>query len=156
MRTRRIAALIGVAALALGLTGAGLYAQFTDEATATQSVSVGTFNIDVTADLPAVVDLQAGTVTLDSGTLLSSSPGSKPFSFTVTSTGTIPVSVTIAATGLPVAPTPFSDLLTDVGPVLLSQGQSHVFNGGIAWTELGNDEIGDAVSVVYTITAAEQ
>lgn len=153
MRTRRIAALIGVAALVLGLTGAGLYAQFTDSATATQNVSVGTFNIDVTAPAPAVVDLAAGTVTLDSGTLLSSASGSKPFSFTVTSTGTIPVSVTVAASALPA---PFGSMLTDVGPVLLSQGQSHVFNGGIAWTELENENIGQAVSITYTITAAEQ
>jgi predicted ribosomally synthesized peptide with SipW-like signal peptide len=153
MRTRKIAAWVAAGALALGLTGAGLYASFTDEATATQNVSVGTFNIDVTAEDPAVVDLVAGTVTLDSGTLLSSAAGSRPFAFTVTSTGTIPVSVTVAASALPA---PFSDLLTDVGPVLLSQGQSHVFNGGIAWTELGNPNIGQAVSVTYTITAAEQ
>jgi predicted ribosomally synthesized peptide with SipW-like signal peptide len=149
MRTRKIAALIGIAALALGLTGAGLYAAFTDEATATQSVSVGTFNTDA----PAVVDLVAGTVTLDSGTLLSSAPGSKPFTFTVTSTGTIPVSVTVAASALSA---PFSDMLTDVGPVLLAQGESHVFGGGIAWTELFNENISQNVSIMYTITATEQ
>jgi predicted ribosomally synthesized peptide with SipW-like signal peptide len=153
MKARRIAALVAIGALALGLTGAGLYASFTDSATATQNVSVGTFNIDVTADAPAIVDLDAGTVTLDSGTLLSSAPGSKPFTFTVTSTGTIPVSVTIAASALGA---PFSDLLTDVGPALLAEGESHVFNGGIAWTELFNQNIGQNVSITYTITAAEQ
>lgn len=153
MRTRKVAMLAALAALALLLAGAGLRAAFTDSATATQNVSVGTFNIDVTAPAPAVVDLAAGTVTLDSGTLLSSAAGSRPFAFTVTSTGSIPVSVTVAASALPA---PFSDLLTDVGPVLLAQNESHVFNGGIAWTELGNPNIGQNVSIVYTITAAEQ
>lgn len=152
MRTRKVAVLAALAALALLLTGAGLRAAFTDSATATQNVSVGTFNIDVTAEAPAIVDLGAGTVTLDSGVLMSSAAGSKPFAFTVTSTGSIPVRVSVAPSALPA---PFSDMLGAVAPVDLAQGESHVFNAGIQWTELGNDQLGDAVSITYTITAAE-
>jgi hypothetical protein len=51
---------------------------------------------------------------------------------------------------------PWSSLLVDpVDPVTLNQGQSHTYAAGLAWAELSNDELGDEVSITYTVTAAE-
>jgi predicted ribosomally synthesized peptide with SipW-like signal peptide len=152
MRTRKIALMAAVAALALLLVGAGLRAAFTDSATATQNVSVGTFGIELSSDTPGAVVVDDHTITFTADKIMSSAPGQAPFSFTVTSTGSIPVVIGVSATPLSA---PFSDLLGPVTDVPLVEGGSTTFDGGIAWTELGNDEIGDAVSITYTITANE-
>ena len=152
MRTRKITVMAAVAALALLLVGAGLRAAFTDSATATQNVSVGTFGIELTTDTPGAVVVDDHTITFTADKIMSSAPGQAPFSFTVTSTGSIPVVVGVSASPLAA---PFSDLLGAVTPVPLGEGASTTFDGGIAWSELGNEEIGGAVTITYTISADE-
>ena len=79
-------------------------------------------------------------------------PGSAPFAFSVKSTGSIPVTISVAANA------PFSakfhDMLGAVAPFVLTQGQTHDFAAGISWDELSTGNLGEHVSVTYTISAA--
>jgi hypothetical protein len=153
---RRFTASLATFALVLGLFGAGISATFSDSATAQMTVHVGTFNIDMTS-AQGVVACSPGpapavcTVTYDAGTILSSAAGSKPFAFTVTSTGSIPALIQVAASS-PAAP--FADLLAPTADFTLNQGESHVFNAGLSWSELSNAQLGMDVSITYTITAS--
>jgi hypothetical protein len=153
MRTRKIAGLAAVAALVLTLAGVGLNAAFVDSGSATETIEVGSFGIDVSSDAPGAI-VVGNTVTYQAPMIMSSAPDSAPFAFTVTSTGNIPVAVTVSVAG-PAMPAPFTDLLVNPGQVVLDEGDAYVFNGGIGWTELDNLNLGQLVSITYTIDAAE-
>jgi len=148
MNTRRFATLLATAGLSLTLIGAGLGATFTDSATAGMTVEVGTFNIDITSAQGTVV---GNTVTYTVPTIQSSAAGSAPFTFTVTSTGSIPAQIHVTATS-PAAP--FVDMLPLVADFTLNQGESHVFNAGLSWPELFNADLGMSTTVTYTISAS--
>ncbi len=148
MKTRKFATLLATAGLSLTLIGAGLGATFTDSATAGVTVQVGTFNIDITSAQGTVV---GNTVTFAVPTIQSSAAGSAPFAFTVTSTGSIPALIHVTTTG-PAAP--FVDMLGPVADFTLTEGESHVFNGGLDWPELFNGQLGQSYSVTYTIEAS--
>jgi hypothetical protein len=160
MQLKKLVGLFSMAALSLTLVGAGLSATFTDSGAATLDVEVGSFNIDLTAPVgQGIVSCPPGipgqnettcSVTYDAGTLLSSAAGSKPFVFTVTSTGSIPALIHVSAT---VPDAPFTDVLGPVGDFTLTQGQSHEFNAGLQWSELGNLNLGTTASITYTISA---
>ena len=69
--------------------------------------------------------------------------------------GSIPVTLHVVGDVAGGSPR-FSDLagasIPDVGP--LAQNATHDYAGGLQWTELGMDDLGRAMSVTYTITAA--
>jgi hypothetical protein len=153
MRYSKAAILLATAGMSLGLIGAGLSAAFTDEGTVVQDVSIGTFGIQLsTESAGCVVNVDAHSITCTAPEISSSAPGSAPVSFTVTSTGEIPVVVNVTQSSLAL---PWSSLLAPPAPVTLVQGASTTYNAGLAWGELGKDELGDAVSVTYTVDAAE-
>ena len=89
-------------------------------------------------------------------TNVTNSTGNAPFGFTVASTGTIPVQVTVAQ---PALPTLWSSLLTDPGPQDLTAagtaGDSYTYNAGVAWAGLGNDYIGWSGSFTWTVNCGE-
>ncbi len=148
---RKIATLLVALGLTLGLLGAGISATFTDTATGTMTVSVGTFNIDLSSSTPGAV-VSGGNISFTVATLQSSAPGSAPFVFTVTSTGSIPALIHVTAT-TPAAP--FSDVLGPVADFTLTQGQTHVFNAGLSWPELFNGDLGKSATVTYTVSATQ-
>lgn len=148
---RKIATLLVALGLTLGLLGAGISATFTDSATANMSVSVGTFNIDLSSSTPGAV-VNGGNVSFTVPSLQSSAAGSAPFVFTVTSTGSIPALIHVTAT-TPAAP--FTDALGPVADFTLTQGQAHVFNAGLAWPELFNGDLGKSAAVTYTVSATQ-
>jgi hypothetical protein len=137
--------------LMVGLIGAGVGANFTDSATAVANISVGTFNVDISTTVPGAVTVDGTSVTITCPTIQSSVAGTCAFPFTITSTGTIPANISIAVTIAPAAP--FTDALGAVAPFVLTQGQSHLFNGGLAWPELTNTQLGMSFSITYTISA---
>jgi hypothetical protein len=145
-------ALIGVA---VGLIGWGVSATFTDGATASQSIKVGTFGITVSSTTAGAVVVNSGTthtVTLTSPDVLSSAAGTAPLAFKVTSTGTIPANLHVAITTSPAAP--FSSILAaPVADVVLSSGQSQDYAAGLSWPELFNPQLGQSYSVAYTVSA---
>lgn len=144
-----------MAGLGLGLIGAGVAATFTDAGTATQNVSVGTFGITVTSTSPNCVSggsAGAWTVVCNEPTILSSAASSDPFSFVVTSTGTVPALIHVTKGAAPAAP--FSDLMaSNPADVTLNQSQTQSYSGGLAWGTLTNANEGQTASLVYTITA---
>ena len=150
MTLRKAAGLLVAAGLMLGLVGAGVSAVFTDSATATTTIHVGTFNIDISSSAPGVVTVDGTSVTYQCPDILSSVAGSCAFPFTITNTGTIPANITVSAT---TPPSPFSDMLGAVAPFQLAGGAHHDFAAGIQWTELGQGNLGQAVSITYTINA---
>jgi len=152
---RKIAATLVALGLTLGLLGAGVSATFTDTASATMAVHVGTFDITMTSSQGTVscpVGYDSCTVTYTAPEIQSSAAASAPLTFTVTSLGSIPAKIHVTAT-TPGAP--FTDLLGSVSDFTLAQNASHVFNGGLAWPELFNASLGATASVMYTISASD-
>lgn len=149
MSIRKIAGLAAGFALTVGLIGAGVGAQFTDQVQAVQGVQVGTFSCAISS--------QTGTVsgkTLTYNTdITSSAAGSSALSFKVTNTGSIPAALQISETALAA---PFSSMLaTPVAPVVLAGGAFTTYNAGIQWPELTTLDLGKSASITYTVTCGE-
>lgn len=153
MNTRRIALFVASATAALALIGTGVAASFTDSATATESISVGTFGISISSTTPTAV-VSGKTVTLTCPALQSSAAGSCPLSFTVTGAGTIPAVVTVSDGGVTGDLTTFTDLFVNPGAQTLGNGVAYTYSGGLQWPALTNANLGENVSIVYTINAA--
>ncbi len=153
---RKIAAMLVAFGLTLGLLGAGISATFTDSATATTSITVGSFNIDISTTQVGAVTVDGSSVTFTCPDILSSGAGSCALPFTITSTGSIPADLLVTAN---TPASPFSDLLAagEKSPnvIHLTQGQHHDFAAGLQWGALTNANLGQAVSITYTINAAQ-
>jgi hypothetical protein len=155
---RKIAATLVALGLTLGLLGAGISATFTDSASATMSVHVGTFSMSISAVAPAggsaVVSPDGKSVTVTCSDIQSSAAGSCISAITVTNTGSIPMQVGVAVAG-PAAP--FTSALGPIPPVAgptLAQGETYVVNGGLSWPSLTNAQLGLTYTVVYTFSAS--
>jgi predicted ribosomally synthesized peptide with SipW-like signal peptide len=148
MSTRRIAIFLASGGAALALIGTGVAASFTDSATATANIKVGTFGIAISSTTPTAV-ISGKTVTLNCPDIATSAAGSCALNFTVTNTGTIPASVTVVATSLSA---PFSDMFVNPGAETLG-ASGFTYNGGIQWTTLSNANLGQSVTITYTINA---
>jgi predicted ribosomally synthesized peptide with SipW-like signal peptide len=72
---RKFAGIMVVAGLSFGLIGAGVSATFTDNATATQQISIGSFGIRLASDSPgAVASTDGSSLTCQLLTVTSSAP----------------------------------------------------------------------------------
>lgn len=154
MTLRKAAAFLAAFALTVGLIGAGVGASYSDSATAQQNVSVGTFGIEVASTVPgAVVSPDKHSVTFAAPMIVSSAASGVQFPFTVKSTGSVPVNITISQT-LPLAP--FTSLLmSPVTNVLLGQGETHEYLGGLQWPMLVNADLAKVTGITYTAAATE-
>ena len=152
MNLRKIAGLLAAGGLMVGLLGAGVGAQFTDSATASQNISVGTMGITISAP-GGVVSTDGHSVTVSCPDVVSSAAGFCKIPITVTSTGTIPVTVSIHTTIKPLAP--FNDWqpggAVGLGP--LHQGETAEMDGGFWWNALDNSVLGKTYTETYTATA---
>ena len=157
MSLKKVVGLLAGFALAVGLIGAGVGAVFTDSVTAKENINVGTFQCKIVAATPSAASLSADgkSLTYTAPTIMSSAAGSIPFGFTVRNRGTMPMVLTVEMTALAA---PFSSILVDpVAPVTLgttNPSYQKVYAAGIQWTELGNANIGQAVSITYTVHCA--
>ena len=149
---RKTAAIIAVFALSLGLLGAGLSAQFSDSATATTSIHVGTFAIQIVAPSDGVIAADGKSVTYSCPDIQSSVPASCALNFTVKDVGTIAASNVTVTAAIAGDGAQFSAVA--VAPFTLAAGGTHAVAGGISWTELGNGNLGQTVTVTYTISAS--
>ncbi len=149
MNIRRISVLAAMGGIALSLIGAGVGASFMDSATATTNIKVGTFAISISSSTMGAM-VSGKTVTLTCPDILSSQPGTCPLQFTITDTGTIPAMVSVSATSLS---SPFSDLLASGPAVPVAAGGHQDYSGGIGWSMLSNANLGQAVSITYTVSA---
>lgn len=149
---RKIATIVAAGGLGLGLLGAGVGASFTDGATASQNVNVGTFGIQVSSTTPgAVTSTDGKTVTMTVPAIQGSAAGAAPLVFTVKDVGTAPATVTVVATKTGDAT--FTDSLVNPGAVVIAPGATHDYNGGLAWPQLGNADLSQTATVTYAISA---
>ena len=158
MNIRKTAGALAALGLTLGLVGAGVSASYSDGATATQSVKVGTFDIEISStDTNAVVVNQTNpslhTVTLPVVEITSSAAGSKALPFAIKNTGTIPATVKVTMT-TPVAP--FTSLLAvPVPDQNINAGQSAAYAGGLQWPMLENTDLNKSATITYTASVIE-
>ena len=152
MSLKKIAGLFAGFALATGLIGAGVGAQFTGQVSAQQNVKVGTFGCIITDHNLGTLSGDGSSIYYDAGVITSSVLGSLPLNFTVKSTGSIPVVLNILAT---TPPTPFVDLLGPQSPVTLASGETHAYTAGISWPELGINDLGKSASIAYVVNCNE-
>jgi hypothetical protein len=155
MSLRKIAGLLAAGGLMVGIVGSGVGAQFTASVTAQENIQVGTFGCIISAATPGAVIAGDGSwVTYQAPNILSSAPGSAPFSFTVKANGTIAAKlhVTSAVTG----GAAFSSMLVNpVGDVVLNAGDTQAFTAGLKWTELWNPDLNTTASVTYTVSCTD-
>ena len=156
MSLRKVAGLLAAFGLTVGLIGGGVGAVFTDQVTATQNISVGTFGCEISsttvgASLGGYVNGHAHSVSYSAAA--TSSTGSAPFDFAVTSFGTIPVQVSLVQPSLSA---PWSNLLADPGPQFLgTAGDSYTYHAGVAWAGLDNTYLGTSKVVTWTVNCGE-
>jgi hypothetical protein len=165
-KARMFAALMTVAALGVGLIGYGVHAAFTSAGTATATVAVGTFALDIPAGVANATYGPTGcahtlaspctTITV-SEPAITTSTGSDPLSFTIANLGTIPATSVSLVAADTFSSGAFTDLYTAL-PSGLSSGlaagaTSPAITGGIGWSALGNGDLGKTESVTYTVTA---
>ena len=157
MSVRKIVGLLAGFALAVGLIGAGVSAQFTDQVKAIQNIQVGTFGcaISSTNSGASLGDYVAGHAhSVSISTDVESSTGSAPFDFTVTSIGSIPVAVSVVQ---PTVTAPWSNLLVDPGTQYLpTSGANYTYHAGVAWTGLTDSSLGTTGSVTWTVNCTER
>ena len=150
---RKIAGLLMAAGLVVGMFGSGVGAAFTDSVLAIQNIKVGTFGCTISSTTPNAVVSNAGkTVTYNAPDIMGSAAGNSPFSFTVTSTGNIPVNVHLTQT-TPVAP--FTSILVNPADVVLPAGQNTTYAAGLQWPELVTADLGKAATITYTANCGE-
>jgi hypothetical protein len=155
MSIRKVVGLLAGFALAVGLIGAGVGAQFTSSVTAQENIKVGTFQCIISnASNGATIAGDGSWVSYNAPDIESSAAGSAPFWFQVENTGSIPASVYVAVTTAPVAP--FTAMAaTPASPVTLAHLATQVFTAGLSWPLLENAQLGLTYSVVYTATCVE-
>ncbi len=132
-----------------------MHASFTDQATATESVKVGTFAINLTSTTPNVVGSGTKALTLSAPDLLSSAAGSQPLTFQVNNTGSIDAQVTITAQDT--LTSEFTDTLSGL-PITVTVpagGHTQVYTGGLQWGELSNASLGKTEQVKYVVSATD-
>jgi hypothetical protein len=155
MSLRKLAGLAAGFALAAGLVGAGVGANFTASVTAQENIHVGTFGCIISAATPGAVIAGNGSwVTYQAPDILLSTPGSAPFSFTVKANGTIAAKLHVASAVTGGAA--FSSMLVNpVGDVVLNAGDTQAFTAGLKWTELWNPDLNTTASVTYTVSCTD-
>ncbi len=91
----------------------------------------------------------AQSVTFTTPMIMSTQPGSAPFSFTVLNAGSIPDVLTVASD---VITPPWSIIGAPFAPVTLASGATYVYDTGVKWTELGNADFGTEFTVTWTVS----
>jgi hypothetical protein len=153
MSLRKLAGLAAGFALAAGLVGAGVGANFTASVTAQENIHVGTFGCIISAATPGAVIAGNGSwVTYQAPDILLSTPGSAPFSFTVKNTGSIPDVLTVATSAVSA---PWSIIGAPFAAVPLAAGASYPYSTGVSWTELFNAQRGASLPVTWTVSCKE-
>ena len=152
MSLRKVAALLAAFGLMLGLISSGVGAAFVDQVTAEENINVGTFECLIVEPSDGVISGDGKSVSYTAPTIMSSAPGSAPFSFTVAATGSIPVVLKVTATG---ASGKFSVIGAPFADVPLTYPATKTYNTGVQWTELTNAELGASGTVTWTVDCVE-
>jgi predicted ribosomally synthesized peptide with SipW-like signal peptide len=153
MSLRKIAGLLVAFGLVVGLIGGGVGAAFSDQVTATEDIHVGSFGCIISATTAGTIAPDFKSVTYSAPDITSSAAGSAPLTFTVKSTGSIPVTLKLTQT---TPPAPFTSILAASADVNLTQNGTHDYAAGLQWSALTNANLGTGVGIVYTVNCVEQ
>ena len=138
--------------LAVGLIGAGVGAQFTDQVTANENISVGTFPCKIVGTTAGTIAGDGKSVSYTAPSPTNSAPGSAPFSFTVENTGTINQVLQVSTSPLG---SPFSAILSPATDVILAPTATQVYSAGLQWGELTNANLNTSGTLTYTVNCNE-
>ncbi|MGA8417544.1 MAG: hypothetical protein WB808_13125 [Candidatus Dormiibacterota bacterium] len=152
MNLRKAAVTLAMGGAALTLVGVGVGASFTDSATATENISVGTFGIQLNPVTAGMTVIDSHHIALTIPALQSSAAGSAPMVFTVTNTGTIPATITVTA-GAVSGDSNFTAIAGPTAFVVNGSATSANVSVGLSWPVLSNADLGASATVVYTISA---
>ena len=152
MTLRKTAALLATIGIMAGLIGSGVGASFFDSVTASENISVGTFECLIVPPSDGVIAGDGKSVSYDAPEITSSAPGSAPFSFTVQNTGSIDamLSVSVSPVGAP-----FSSIGAPFDDAHVVAGATHLYNAGLQWGELTNANLGTSGTITYTVSCDE-
>jgi hypothetical protein len=153
MSLRKIAGLLVVFGLTVGLIGGGVGASFFDNVFANQPVQVGTFSCIISDGGGGVISPDQKSVTYSTVNILSSAPSSAPINFTVKNTGSIPQSLTVSTSSVSA---PFSIINFPFAAVPLAVSATHTYNTGLQWGTLTNANLGTSGTVTWTVNCGEQ
>lgn len=152
-----VVAALGIGAIAYGMIGSGVGANFVQSLTGTDHIQVGTFNCALSStDTNVTISDNGHTASVTLPAIESSTAGSALAPLTVTNTGTIPLAVNWNVTT--------SGSLFDSGAftfapvaqnVRLNSGISHTYQTGFTWTTLGNADLGKSGTVTYSASCTE-
>ena len=137
----------------VGLIGGGIGAAFTDRVTAEEHISVGTFECLIVQPSDGIIATDGKSVSYTAPTIMSSAPGSAPFSFTVAATGSIPAVLQVSTS--PVS-APFSIIGAPFADQTVSYPGTYTYNTGVQWTELTSANEGATGTVTWTIDCVEE
>lgn len=152
MNLRKTAGLLAAFGLMVGLIGSGVGAVFTDQVTADEHISIGTFECLIVEPSDGTIAGDGKSVSYTAPAIMSSAPGSAPFQFTVEATGSIAAVLQVSTT--PVS-APFSIIGAPFADVPLAYPATHTYNTGIQWTELSSVNEGTSGTVTWTINCVE-
>jgi hypothetical protein len=153
---RKIAGLLAVFGLALGLIGGNVEAIFTDQVTAQQNINAGALGCIISASDLGTIAGDTKSVVYNAPAITSPAPGSAPFTFTVMNTGSIPLYLQVTGVVTGTNNAPFSSILVvpaTAGPIASSATQ--LFNAGLQWTALGSGQLGQSYSASYTVACSD-
>lgn len=173
-KSRKVAGIFASVAVGVGLLGGGVYAAYTDGATATDNVNVGKFACKVTAPAGPNVAQNGNSVTITNpGGIQSSASSNLETTASVTNTGDMPMTVHWDITHSVNVDHNGASLWQSVGAmgyaagsgtnlmsndITLAPGATNLtpYTIGFMWGELpNNDYLGQAFSVTYTATCKE-
>jgi hypothetical protein len=149
---RKTAGLLAAFGLMVGLIGGGIGAVFTDQVTADEQISVGTFECLIVEPSDGIIAGDGKSVSYTAPTIMSSAPGSAPFSFTVAATGSIPAVLQVSTS--PVS-APFSIIGAPFADQVVAYPGTYTYNTGVQWAELTSDNEGATGTVTWTIDCVE-
>lgn len=152
MNLRKTAGLLAAFGLMVGLIGSGVGAVFTDQVTADEHISIGTFECLIVEPSDGTIAGDAKSVSYTAPTIMSSAPGSAPFQFTVEATGSIPVVLQVSVTPVNA---PFSIIGEPFADQSVTYPGTHTYNTGIQWAELSSVNEGTSGTVTWTINCVE-
>ena len=157
MRTiRRWATGIALLTMAAGLVGTGVRATYSDNGSATESISVGTFHCAVTSDPGSGVVIAGNSVTITLPAIHASAAGSSLANVYVQDTGTMPAYIHWTAAGGTMPPgITYSPVPADSN--LTAGVKSAAYPLGFVWgSALTNADLGQTAQVVYTAHCQDQ
>ncbi len=150
------AALVAIGGLGVGLIGTGVTAQFTSSGSAVANINVGTMGIQLSSTY-AGANVVGNTVTVNLPAIQASAASQSTFPFTVTNTGSMPVHFTVSSVisgQAPAGDPQFTDAFVNAGPYALAASPAAVtLTGGFAWPTLDNTNMGQLVTITYTVNA---